>query len=159
MANHRLRGTRRDRPGPVPKAYSYCRRFRAIVDTRSRPVQVQVIDLFQAETRFRTRHPHRTSRVVTRGRYLHPMVRVARRSVPDYFGVDVRAALQRVLEILEDQYPRPFAKNKPVTVSVEWPRCASRLIVPLGSDGSHAAERSNQSERDAGFNAAGHNRA
>src|SRR5262249_57819428 len=116
-------------------------------------------DLPRSRTVSRTPHPLRRGRAVPGGRYLHPMVRVARRSVPDYFGVDVRAALQRVLEILEDQYPRPFAKNKPVTVSVEWPRCASRLIVPLGSDGSHAAERSNQSERDAGFNAAGHNRA
>src|ERR1700733_6022698 len=117
-------------------------------------MQIQIVDFVRREPGFFDCKLHRPGRVVTSRRNLYAVISITSRGIAPNFGVNLGPAANRALQILEDQYPGSLSKNEPVTISVEGPGGAGRVIIPLGGYRAHSAKSRHQAECDAGFDAA-----
>src|SRR5450432_3855629 len=94
-------------------------------------VRIDVLHCFRREPAVFHRALHRALRALAVRRRRCEMVRVARRAVADDLGVDVRSALLRVLELLEEQRRTSLAHDEAVPRGVKGARGGERLVVAL----------------------------
>src|SRR5205823_8428047 len=85
---------------------------------------------------------------------LHHRVRVRRGAVADDLAIDVRAALLRGLQLLEDQDAGALGDDEAVAPGVERPRRARRLLVAR-RERAHGVEAADAERRDGRLAAAG----
>ena len=118
-------------------------------------MRVHVADLVGRDARV-ARAPCASARcALALGRGRGDVVRVRARAVAHHLGVDVRAALLRVLVLLEDEDARALARDEAVAVLVERPARLLRRVVPLGERASSPQKPPMPSGRDGRLAAAG----
>ena len=117
-------------------------------------MRVEVVDLIRVELRVLQRHAHRALGAFAVRRRLREVVRVARGAVAGDLGVDLRAALLRSLERLEDEDAGALAAEEAVTSLVEGAACLLRLFV-AARERVHRLEAADADRRDRRFGAAG----
>jgi hypothetical protein len=117
-------------------------------------VGVDVADLGRVDAAVGEGHRHRACRVHAGGVGLGDVSGVGRKPVAEQFGVDLRAARARVLEILEDEDRARLAHDEPVALRVERPAAALGVVVPA-RERPHRAEPRDADARDRGFRPAG----
>ncbi len=129
----------------------------AVARRRRRPVRVDVIDLARFDPGVLQRRAHRADRTVSIFRRSRNVESVAAHPVAGELGVDVGAAGQRRLALLEDQDARAFAHHEAVAPGVERPARPLGFVVARRQR-LHRAESADGERRDHRLGTAGDHR-
>src|SRR5262249_45012813 len=124
---------------------------------RRRRVGVDVVDLPGVDAGLGDRPTGRPDRTDAAGGGQRDVRGVGRRAVADQLGEDRRAAILRVLQLLEDQDPADFARDEAAAALVERPRGPGGIVVPAG-ERPHRVEPADERLVDPGLAAAGDHR-
>jgi len=117
MADRRL-GARHRRARKIVAEHALCRRQLDRVGHRRGAVRVDIVDVGRGHPRLAQRHAHRQLRALALRMRRGDVIGVARQTVTDYLGIDLRAARLGVLIFLEHDHPRALAHHEAVTVLV-----------------------------------------
>src|SRR5262244_4169067 len=118
-------------------------------------MQRQVTDFILADPRILDRYRHRPRRFLPGGVQTDAMISIASRSVTEHFGENRRAAIERMIPLLQHQSPCPFAKHKAVPHAIKRTRTARWTLVMRSGDRLHNTEALHDSRGDRRVDAAG----
>ena len=127
----------------------------AVVRLRGCAVRVDVLDVRRLHARLIECHLHGTRIPFAFGRRGGDVVGVRGRAVADELAVDLRAALDGTLALLEDEDGRAFRQHEPIAVLVEWPRGLLRGVV-APAHRVHRCERADRQREHRRLRAADH---
>ena len=116
-------------------------------------VRVDVVDVLGAQLGVAQRVLHRALRALALGRGLAEVECVRGRAVADDLAVDLGAALERHLALLEHQDAGALGDHEAVAVAVERPARLLRLLVALRQR-AHRVEAADAQRRDRRLGAA-----
>jgi len=106
--------------------------FPGIANRRRCGVCVDVANTIRSDSRHRQAQlhcPHGTGTISRTGRHV---ISICGRSIANDFCYRAGTACHGMVQRLYHQHGRTFTHHKPVTVAIEWARCAYRLIVKTG---------------------------
>src|SRR5215475_2274468 len=118
-------------------------------------MQRQVTDFILADPRILDRYRHRPRRFLPGGVQTDAMISIASRSVTEHFGENRRAAIERMIPLLQHESPCTLAKHKAVPHAIKRTRTARWALVMRSGDRLHNTEALHDSRGDRRVDAAG----
>src|ERR1051325_5655876 len=119
MSDLRLRRRHRNARGVAVKRGFQSTGLDAIVEDGRGAVQVNVVNVLWLAASILERQTHRARRFIAVFSQTNAMICIASSAVAGYLRVNLRAAIGRVFEVLEDVNPRAFAKHDSGSIARE----------------------------------------
>src|SRR6185312_13219659 len=128
--------------------------FKRVADRRRRSVRIDVADVSRLDPGIAHRIFHHTKTTFVLGRGLRDVISVAAHPIADHFRNRLRATRSCMFQLLEDKYPRAFAHDESIAITVPWTAGFFGFVIARVKR-THGRESADAERSNGGFSSAG----
>jgi hypothetical protein len=154
MPHHTLSAGDRKFIGVIAEDFFDGQRFDLIIDRRTGPMGIDIINVFGIQTGITEGHLHATDGATTFRMGVRDTVGIGGRSVTNNLAINPCSTAFGVFKFLQNHHPRTFTQDETVAITVERPGRLLRRVV-LRTQGGQQAEARHTKRMNHGMRSAG----